>query len=68
MAILSTDEIESAIDEQGAFNILLMMEMVLGEKADHLRVNWQDQRSARVWEKFSKRCGALAREMEQAGL
>lgn len=60
--------LEAWIDADGAWNVLLALETVLGEKADHLRYNWQDEASARVFDRWAKKCGKLAREMEAAGI
>jgi hypothetical protein len=65
---LSADQIEEAIDADGAWNLLLALEIVLSEKAEHLRTNWQDKKTARVYDRFSAKCGALARELEQVSI
>lgn len=62
------ETLEAWIDADGAWNVLLAIETVLGEKADHLRHNWQDKASARVFDRWAKKCGKLAREMEAAGI
>lgn len=62
------ETLEAWIDADGAWNVLLALETVLGEKADHLRHNRQDKASARVFDRWAKKCGKLAREMEAADI
>lgn len=62
------ETLEAWIDADGAWIVLLALETVLGEKAEELRHNWQDKASARVFDRWAKKCGKLAREMEAAGI
>jgi hypothetical protein len=65
---LTTEELETVIDSDGAWSVLLTLELVLGEKAEHLRHNWQDRQTAKLYDRFSRKCGALARELAQANV
>lgn len=62
------ETLEAWIDADGAWNVLLALETVLGEKADRLRHNWQDMESARVFDRWAKKCGKLAWKMEAEGI
>lgn len=66
--IMTVDAMEQLIDIHGAWNVMLAMELTLGEKAEHIRANWQDKQSARVYDRFARKCGTLAREMEAANI
>lgn len=65
---LSAEQIEAAIDADGAWNILLALEIILGEKAEHISANWQDNTLSRKYRRFSKKCGTLARELEASNV
>ena len=43
--------IESAIDQFGLDQVLWAIERICLAKADHLRSNWQDEKTAKLWEK-----------------
>lgn len=60
-----TGTLEAEIDKHGLFALLISLECICGEKAGHIRANWQDKALARVWDKYSKRMGKLAREAEK---
>ncbi len=55
-------ELENIIDRHSLSAVLLALEVVCGEKADHIRANWQDKTLAREWDKYSKRMGKQSRE------
>lgn len=65
---IKPDDLEAMIDSASAWQVMLAFETVLREKAEHLRVNWQDRQSARVYDRFAKRCDTLMREMEKANI
>jgi len=49
------DAIEPLMDASSLSDMLLAIARVCNEKAEHLRCNWQDEISARVWDKAAKR-------------
>jgi hypothetical protein len=55
------DQLEALIDKYGLQHILTGLELVCGEKADHIRSNWQDNATARSWDAKSRQLGNLAR-------
>jgi hypothetical protein len=65
---LTAEQIEQAIDADGAWNLLLTIEIVLGEKSALLREGMSTAGIARTYDRFSKKCGTLARELEQANI
>jgi hypothetical protein len=56
-----TDILESMIDARGLHYVLTGLECICAEKAEHIRTNWQDKKTARPWDNMSKRLRALAR-------
>lgn len=65
---VNLETLEKMIDADGAWNVLLALEIILDEKAEHLLVNWQDKRSAAVYRRMAAKAGKLAREFEQASV
>jgi hypothetical protein len=57
-------EIERLIDASSLLDVLTALECVCGEKAEHIRHNWQDKTTARPWDKASRAFGKLARETD----
>lgn len=58
---MSEPTLEQIIDAQGLATVLERVADICGAKAEHLRVNWQDQSSARSWDKAARavlRCSA----------
>lgn len=49
-----TEELEALIDSHGLLHVLTGLTCVLGEKADHIRANWQDEGLAKAWDKASR--------------
>lgn len=43
--------VEALIDQHDVAIVLAAVAEICSEKADHLRSNWQDDRSARAWER-----------------
>ena len=52
------DALEELIDELTLATILEMLERICHKKAEYLRTHWQDETSAKMWEK-------AARQIEQ---
>jgi hypothetical protein len=59
-----TEEIEALIDKHGLLHVLTAIECVCGEKAEHIRTNWQDHITAKPWEAASKIAGVAARKIQ----
>jgi len=60
-----TETLEAMVDRHGLLHVLAGLELICGEKADHIRANWQDKTTARAWDAAAKACGAAARKAEQ---
>jgi len=57
--------IEDLIDRYGMDHFLSMSGFVAGEKAEHLAVNWQDARRAKLWMKVSEGLDQLTQLVEK---
>lgn len=55
-----TETLESMIDKHGLLHIITGLELVCGDKAEHLRVNWQDKVTARAWDRVANRLRVAA--------
>jgi len=52
--------LELLVDAHGLHEVLNELAVICGEKAEHLRANWQDGASARAWDAESLRIGKVA--------
>ena len=59
-----TEELEALIDATSLQHVLIGLECICGEKAEHIRVNRQDKATARPWDAASKLCGKIARHVD----
>ena len=51
------EALESLIDGNSLSAVLSALETVCGEKAEHVRCNWQDEPLALAWDDAGKRIG-----------
>ncbi len=58
--------LEAEIDKHGLLHVLIGLELICAEKAAHIRVNWQDEVTANLWDKASNKIGELARKFSKA--
>lgn len=49
------EALEAMIDSESLARVLENLETVCLEKAEHLRVNWQDEATAKAWERVALR-------------
>jgi hypothetical protein len=54
------EAIEALVDQHGLTQVLVALSEVCSEKAEHLRVNWQDKANAGYWDQDAKRIGHAA--------
>lgn len=57
-------ELEALVDRAGLGNVVECLAIICEAKAEHIRENWQDARSASVWERCARaidRCAARVR-------
>lgn len=54
------DQLESLIDSKSLQAVLSAIAEICAEKAEHIRTNWQDNATARVWDQGAKRIATLA--------
>ena len=60
-----TEELERLIDASTLLDVLTGLELVCAEKAEHIRRNWQDGHTAKLWGIASRKIGATARAIPQ---
>jgi hypothetical protein len=60
----TTEMLEELIDKHGLQHVLVGLELVCSEKAEHIRMNWQDQITAKPWDAAAKVCIAAARKVD----
>ena len=53
--------LETLLDRVGLFEMLIALSVICGDKADHIRVNWQDERTARAWDEARGRLETTAK-------
>jgi hypothetical protein len=56
-----TETLEQMIDAHGLTHVVTGLSLVCSEKAEHLRVNWQDRTSAKAWDADAKTLEKAAR-------
>lgn len=59
-AVAASERLEKEVDRWGLDGVLMMVADVCYEKAEHIRTNWQDAQTARVWERAAARIIKLA--------
>jgi len=59
------DRIEQVVDSWNVETVLLMLETVCYEKAEHLRTNWQDPTTAKQWERCAARIARCAHAIDK---
>lgn len=59
--------LEALVDAHGLTRVVSTLSVICGEKADHLRSNWQDDRSAKLWEADGRVLDRAARGIKSDG-
>ena len=64
MSLISTTEaLEALIDKHGLVHVLTGLELVCEEKAEHIRHNWQDRKTAACWDSAARQIIAVAHKV-----
>lgn len=45
------ETLEALVDGEDLSHVLIALNLVCVEKAEHIRCNWQDQQTAKVWDR-----------------
>jgi hypothetical protein len=53
-------ELENMVDAYGLAAMLETLAEIAGEKAEHIRVNWQDEKTAKLWETVGSKLWSAA--------
>lgn len=48
---LDIEALEGMVDRHGLDGVLNMLSEICGEKAEHVRSNWQDEPGGKIWDK-----------------
>ena len=62
------ETLESMVDRYTLFEVLVALDVIAGDKAEHLRANWQDKVSARTWESAGRKVILAAKAVGDLGL
>ena len=54
------DALEQFVDAYGLSDVLSALSDICGDKAEHLRSNWQDRASANVWARDARSIDKVA--------
>jgi hypothetical protein len=49
-----TEDLEAMVDKHGLTHVLVGLSLVCSEKAEHIRINWQDKALAKDWDADAK--------------
>lgn len=58
------EAMEEYIDKHGVTALLDQLAEVFSGKADHLRTNWQDEATAKLWDRAWKKLDSFTKSME----
>jgi hypothetical protein len=58
------DTLEAYIDRYGLTALLVALQTVCDDKADHVQANWQDKGLAREWQRASSAVYTAARKVQ----
>jgi len=56
-------DLETLVDRIGLNSLVQLLAVVCEEKANHLRANWQDEVSAKAWERSAKALDKITPKM-----
>jgi hypothetical protein len=57
---LDMEALEGILDRHGLHGVLDMLASVCAEKAEHVRSNWQDEGTARMWDRRATKLSNFA--------
>lgn len=63
-----TETLEKMIDQHGLLHVITGLDCVCTEKAMHIRENWQDNQTAKIWDKASNALYTCATKIENLNL
>lgn len=63
-----TEILENLIDKHGLLHVITGLELVCNEKAEHILHNWQDTKTAKVWNKASDSLYICAKKIEDLNI
>jgi hypothetical protein len=64
----ATETLEALIDRHGLLHVITGLDLICAEKAEHIRVNWQDKVTARAWDRAASRLYTLKKDIDDLGI
>jgi SHS2 domain-containing protein len=61
------ETLERMIDQNGLTHVVNTLSVICAEKAEHLRINWQDKALAKIWSADSNILDDAARRIRSDG-
>lgn len=62
------EQLEHIVDAHSLLDVLTALELMCLEKGEHLRCNWQDERTAKNWGRASKACYTAAQSVDKLAI
>ncbi len=62
------DILEQLIDKHGLLHVVTALDLICAEKADHIRVNWQDRVTAKPWDRAANALYTASRKISDLGV
>lgn len=57
------DALEAIMDQCSPYDMCEMLAVIANEKADHVRTNWQDEATAKQWERVARKFEIAAQSL-----
>lgn len=63
-----TEILERMIDKHGLLHIVTALDLICAEKAEHIRVNWQDKETAKPWDRAANALYIVSSKIQDEGI
>lgn len=60
-----TEVLEALIDKHGLLHVVCGLDLICGEKAEHIRANWADPALAKQWDRASNALYTASKKIEE---
>lgn len=62
--MVTIDAVEELVDGASLCSVLEALSCMCSEKANHIRENWQDDKTARPWDQMARKLQRLANQCD----
>lgn len=62
-----TTTLEAMIDRHGLTHVVVGLSLICSDKAEHIRLNWQDRTTAKMWDADARTLDRAARAVRSDG-